>query len=72
LFLPKHRGDTANAIPPSIPIDGPADIETKTLSAPMFKGEIFGEMSCFNRVPRSATIIVEQECYVLEIQQSRF
>lgn len=70
LFLPKHRGDTANAVPASIPIDGPADIETKRLSAPMFEGEIFGEMSCFNRVPRSATIIVEQECYVLEMTRN--
>ena len=29
-------------------------------------GELFGEMSCLYRVPRSATVRAERDCYVLE------
>ena len=32
----------------------------------MGEGELFGEMSCLYRVPRSATVRAERECYVLE------
>lgn len=54
-------------LPESIPIDGPTDIDTKSLTAKMYPGELFGEMSCVNRAPRSATIIVDQDCYLLEL-----
>lgn len=30
------------------------------------EGELFGEMSCLYRVPRSATVRAERDCYVLE------
>jgi len=32
----------------------------------MGEGELFGEMSCLYRIPRSATVQAERECYVLE------
>ena len=32
----------------------------------MGEGELFGEMSCLYRVPRSATVRAERDCYVLE------
>jgi len=32
----------------------------------MGEGELFGEMSCLYRVPRSATVRAERACYVLE------
>src|ERR1051325_10213743 len=32
----------------------------------MGEGELFGEMSCLYRVPRSATVKAERDCYVLE------
>ncbi len=32
----------------------------------MGEGELFGEMSCLYRVPRSATVRAERPCYVLE------
>ncbi|MBI5759508.1 MAG: cyclic nucleotide-binding domain-containing protein [Planctomycetales bacterium] len=54
-------------LPESIPIDGPTDIDTKSLTAKMYAGELFGEMSCVNRAPRSATIVVDQDCYLLEL-----
>jgi Fe-S-cluster-containing dehydrogenase component/CRP-like cAMP-binding protein len=54
--------------PRSIANDGPRDLETsKDLRAPLFEGELFGEMSCINHAPRSATVITERDCYVLEM-----
>lgn len=47
-------------IPEYIPNDGPQDLDTKTLSAPMFEGDLFGEMSCMNLAPRSATVIATE------------
>ena len=32
----------------------------------MGEGELFGEMSCLYRIPRSATVQAERDCYVLE------
>jgi Fe-S-cluster-containing hydrogenase component 2/CRP-like cAMP-binding protein len=56
--------------PESIPIDGPTDIDSKSMEAPLFEGEIFGEMSCINRTPRSATVVATDDCYMLEIVQN--
>ena len=53
--------------PDFIPIDGPSDIDIKTKRAPLHEGELFGEMSCMNRAPRSATVVAEQDCYMLEM-----
>ncbi len=52
--------------PAFIPVDGMMSLDTRTLEAPLHEKEIFGEMSCLNRAPRSATVIVEQDCYMLE------
>lgn len=52
--------------PAFIPVDGMMSLDTKTLEAPLHEKEVFGEMSCLNRAPRSATVIVEQDCYMLE------
>ena len=53
--------------PAFIPIDGPADINGMTKQAPLHEGELFGEMSCMNRAPRSATVVADQDCYMLEM-----
>lgn len=53
--------------PKSIPIDGPADIDASTKKAPLHESELFGEMSCMNRAPRSATVVAEEDCYMLEM-----
>jgi CRP-like cAMP-binding protein len=34
---------------------------------PLREGELFGEMSCLYRSPRSATIVTRRECYVVEM-----
>ncbi|MEO2014441.1 MAG: 4Fe-4S binding protein [Fuerstiella sp.] len=59
-------------IPEYIPNDGPQDLDTNTLSAPMYEGDLFGEMSCMNLAPRSATVIVtegqtDDPVYVVEM-----
>ena len=55
------------SLPENIPIDGPSDIDSQTKQAPLHEGELFGEMSCLNRAPRSATVIADEECYMLEM-----
>ncbi|MBI1314577.1 cyclic nucleotide-binding domain-containing protein [bacterium] len=63
-----HRGASSkSSLPDFIPIDGPADISTRTRQAPLHEGELFGEMSCMNRAPRSATVIATEDCYLLEM-----
>jgi Fe-S-cluster-containing hydrogenase component 2/CRP-like cAMP-binding protein len=53
--------------PLSIPIDAPTMVDAETLQAPMFEGELFGEMSCLYGTPRSATITADCDCYALEM-----
>jgi Fe-S-cluster-containing hydrogenase component 2 len=50
-----------------VPIDGPSDIDSSLGQAPLYEGELFGEMSCMNRSPRSATVVVTRDCYLLEM-----
>jgi Fe-S-cluster-containing hydrogenase component 2 len=52
--------------PALIANDGPADIDYQTRQAPLFAGEVFGEMSCMTRQPRSATVVADRECFALE------
>lgn len=33
----------------------------------MHAGELFGEMSCLYRMPRTATVVAERDCYMLEL-----
>ena len=56
--------------PRSISIDGPTDIDSKSMEAPLYEGEMFGEMSCINRTPRSATVVATSDCYMLEMMQN--
>ena len=64
------KGDSpaeAEARPQFIPNDGPVDIRLDTRRAEMRAGELFGEMSCMSRIPRSATVVANEDCYMLEI-----
>ncbi len=38
----------------------------------MSEGDIFGEMSCLSRIPRTATVQAEHDCYVLEFMSNVF
>jgi CRP-like cAMP-binding protein len=62
----------AKGRPKYIPIDAPTDVDGETLQAFLRAGDLFGEMSCLNRSPRSATIIAARDCYVLEILRNIF
>jgi CRP-like cAMP-binding protein/Fe-S-cluster-containing hydrogenase component 2 len=55
------------ARPLFIPFDGPTEIDYDSRQATMYEGELFGEMSCLNRTPRSATVVATRDCYVLEM-----
>ncbi len=65
-WLTGHRRSRMRALPRSIAIDG-ADVNAKTKVGAMYEGDLFGEMSCLNRAPRSATVIADDECYMLEM-----
>lgn len=58
--------------PASIVIDGPSDIDYATRRAPIFEGELFGEMSCMTLAPRSATVVAMRDCYLLEFLRNIF
>jgi CRP-like cAMP-binding protein/Fe-S-cluster-containing hydrogenase component 2 len=62
-------GDEADrgAKPLYIPIDGPRDLDYQTLQSFLYEGELFGEMSCLYRTPRSATVVATRDCYMLEM-----
>ena len=34
---------------------------------PLYEGDLLGEMSCMNRAPRSATVLVGRDCYLVEM-----
>ncbi len=59
----KHR-------PQYIPIDGPRDIDYETMQAPIYEGELFGEMSCLYRTPRSGTVVAARDCYMIEVMRN--
>lgn len=54
-------------LPTLIPIDGPVDLAAEDPVATLHEGELFGEMSCINRYPRSATVRVTHDCYMIEM-----
>src|SRR5207248_7473347 len=55
------------AKPLYVPIDGPRDLDYETRVSPLYEGELFGEMSCLYRSPRSATVVATRDCYMLEM-----
>lgn len=67
-----HGKTQAPANPQFIPNDGPTDIQYATRQAPMHEGEVFGEMSCMTLSPRSATIVADADCYLLEFTRNIF
>ncbi len=62
----EHTADTL------VPIDASVDLRYGRLAATLGKGEMFGEMSCLSRAPRSATIIAKTDCVLLEILRNMY
>lgn len=63
----RQRRVSAEERPEFIPNDGSVDIALSTRQAPIYEGELFGEMSCMSRIPRSATVVANRDCYLLEM-----
>lgn len=49
-----------------IPVGGPQTVSWEAGRASLFEGDLFGEMSCLYRVPRSATVVADRDCYIVE------
>jgi Fe-S-cluster-containing hydrogenase component 2/CRP-like cAMP-binding protein len=59
----KRRSAASHGASPAVvPVDAPVDADDH-----LYEGDLFGEMSCLNRAPRSATVIASRDCYLLEI-----
>ena len=50
-----------------IPIDAPVDLAYDHPSAELGPGDLFGEMTCMNFYPRSASVSATSDCVVLEM-----
>jgi Fe-S-cluster-containing hydrogenase component 2 len=55
-----------------IPSDSSAALSTEVTRAPLFEGEVFGEMACLNRQPRSASVVSAREIHVVELARNIF
>ena len=63
-----RHGDRGSVGPaPLIPIDAPVDLRRDAPVARLHAGELFGEMTCLNFYPRSATVRAAEDCVVLEM-----
>ena len=60
---PLERGQTRRMIP----IDAPVDLDLEHPIAQMGPGDLFGEMTCLNFYPRSATVRATEDCEMLEM-----
>ncbi|MBI3670169.1 MAG: cyclic nucleotide-binding domain-containing protein [Acidobacteria bacterium] len=50
-----------------IPTDGPVDLAYENPVAELGPGDLFGEMTCMNYYPRSATVRAQTDCTMLEM-----
>jgi CRP-like cAMP-binding protein/Fe-S-cluster-containing hydrogenase component 2 len=51
----------------TISVDAPTTIDQGSRKATMNEGSLFGQWSCIYGTPRSATIVADRDCYVLEM-----
>ncbi len=58
------------AAPRFIPVDAPVSLRFDNPVATLEAGDIFGEMSCMNNYPRSATVAAEEDCVCLEMHRN--
>jgi len=53
-----------------MPVDASYTANFDSLRSPLLETELFGEMSCVYRTPRSATIVARRDCYMLEFMRN--
>ena len=53
-----------------MPVDATYTANFESLRSPLLETELFGEMSCLYRTPRSATIVARRDCYMLEFMRN--
>jgi len=58
-----------SANPSSIPSDGPRDFDFHSRTSNLYEGELIGEISCLNRTPRSATVTMARDGFVVELMR---
>jgi CRP-like cAMP-binding protein/Pyruvate/2-oxoacid:ferredoxin oxidoreductase delta subunit len=51
----------------TIPTDSPVDLDLQNPVAELKSGDLFGEMTCINNYPRSATVVALEDCECLEL-----
>lgn len=56
----------------TIPFDGPTLLGDKLTAAVLHPGDLFGELSCIDRTPRSATIYAISNVFLIEITNNIF
>jgi CRP-like cAMP-binding protein/Fe-S-cluster-containing hydrogenase component 2 len=62
-----HQREGENMTQTYISIDAPVDLDYDNPIAELGPGDLFGEMTCMNFYPRSATVRVAEDCTVLEM-----
>jgi CRP-like cAMP-binding protein len=63
----KEEGKDKRKTQGYIPIDAPVDLPFDNPIAELQEGDLFGEMTCMNFYPRSATVRAKTDCTMLEM-----
>jgi Fe-S-cluster-containing hydrogenase component 2/CRP-like cAMP-binding protein len=61
------KTESQESRPLTIAIDAPSAIDFESKQATLHEGEMFGEATCLYGRPRSATVIADCDCYMLEM-----
>ncbi|MBI4866141.1 MAG: cyclic nucleotide-binding domain-containing protein [Candidatus Wallbacteria bacterium] len=67
LLVSRKNGARADVDDRLIPIDAPVDLTYGSPKAQIVEGDLFGEMTCMSRYPRSATVRASEDCEMLEM-----
>lgn len=63
----EHRREDENTSRKYIHIDAPVDLDYDNPVAKLHAGDLFGEMTCMNFYPRSATVVAAEDMICLEM-----
>src|SRR5688500_15931492 len=67
LLKPRGTERRTRPLPSHIRIDAPVDLPSSELCATIGAGSLFGEMTCLNFYPRSATVIATENVICIEL-----